>query len=445
MGIGGIGMSSIAQYLHTKGYKIKGSDQSENKNVAALKELGIKVNIGHFPQNITDDIALVVISSAIKEDNPEVIQAKKNNIRVLKRYELLALLFNEKFGIAIAGSHGKTTTTSLATELLCEASLNPTAIIGGKIQKIKQNVMCGNSNYFIAEADESDGGFLLLNPKIAIVTNIDNDHLNFYKNFENEIEAFKEFIKKSNYAILNIDDENLSKIMKQLNKERCFTYSIQNKNAHFWAENITHNGKSSQFVVHTPQENIDITLNIPGIHNISNSLAIVALSHILRIEKHYLQRTLEFFSGVDRRFSFRSFLKDGVEVYDDYAHHPREIEATLQAAKQTAKSRVIAIFQPHRYTRVQSLMNEFAKSFKLADVVFLLDIYPAGESPIEGINSKILAENINKFSNNCIYIDDISKIKPMLLKETKSGDLVITMGAGDITKLSYQLNSNETN
>ncbi|PMP92685.1 MAG: UDP-N-acetylmuramate--L-alanine ligase, partial [Desulfurella sp.] len=158
-----------------------------------------------------------------------------------------------------------------------------------------------------------------------------------------------------------------------------------------------------------------------------------------------LQRTLEFFSGVDRRFSFRSFLKDGVEVYDDYAHHPREIEATLQAAKQTAKSRVIAIFQPHRYTRVQSLMNEFAKSFKLADVVFLLDIYPAGESPIEGINSKILAENINKFSNNCIYIDDISKIKPMLLKETKSGDLVITMGAGDITKLSYQLNANETN
>ncbi|MGB9755984.1 MAG: UDP-N-acetylmuramate--L-alanine ligase, partial [Desulfurella sp.] len=357
-------------------------------------------------------------------------------------YELLALLFNEKFGIAIAGSHGKTTTTSLATELLCEASFNPTAIIGGKIQKIKQNVMCGNSNYFIAEADESDGGFLLLDPKIAIVTNVDNDHLSYYKNFENEIEAFKEFVKKSNYTILNIDDKNLSEINKQINSQRCFTYSLQNTNAHFWVENIQYNGKSSQFIVHAPQESFQLKLNIPGTHNISNSLAIIALAHILRIEKTHLQKTLESFSGVDRRFSFRSFLKEDVEVYDDYAHHPREIEATLQAAKQTTKSRVIAIFQPHRYTRVQSLMNEFSKCFKLADIVFLLDIYPASEQPIKGINSKILSENINRFSNNCVYIDNINDIKSILINETKPGDLVITMGAGDITKLSYQLNSN---
>ncbi|OSS41429.1 UDP-N-acetylmuramate--alanine ligase [Desulfurella amilsii] len=435
-------MSSIAQYLHSKGFKIKGSDLSENKNVLALKEIGIEVHIGHNPQNITNDVAFVIASSAIKEDNPEIIEAIKRSIRVFRRYELLALLFNEKFGIAIAGSHGKTTTTSLATELLCEASLNPAAIIGGRIQKIKQNVMCGNSNFFIAEADESDGGFLLLNPKIAIVTNIDNDHLNYYKIFENEVEAFREFIKKSNYAILNIDDENLSKIANQLDKGRCFTYSLHNKSAHFWAENTIHTGKFSQFVVNTPQGKIDIKLNIPGAHNISNSLAIVGLAHILRIEKQHLQKALEFFSGVDRRFSFRSFLKDNVEVYDDYAHHPKEIEATLQAARQVTKSRVVAIFQPHRYTRVQSLMDEFSKCFRLADIVFLLDIYPAGEKSIEDINSKVLAENINKFSNNCVYIDDINRIKPILLKETKAGDLVITMGAGDITKLSYQLNSN---
>jgi UDP-N-acetylmuramate--alanine ligase len=435
-------MSSIAQYLHLKGFKVEGSDLSENKNVLALKEIGIKIHIGHNSQNIPNDAALVVASSAIKEDNPEIIESKKRGIRFFKRYELLALLFNEKFGIAIAGSHGKTTTTSLATELLLQASLNPTAIIGGRIQKIKQNVMCGNSHFFIAEADESDGGFLLLNPKISIVTNIDNDHLNYYKFFENEVEAFKEFIKKSDYAILNIDDENLSKIANQLGKERCFTYSLNNKNAQFWAESIIHTGKSSQFVVNTPQGKIDIKLNIPGIHNISNSLAIVGLAHILRIDKQQLQKALEFFSGVDRRFSFRSFLKDDVVVYDDYAHHPKEIEATLQAARQVAKSRVIAIFQPHRYTRVQSLMNEFSKCFGLANIVFLLDIYAAGEKPIEGINSKVLSENINKFSNNCIYVDDVNLIKPILMKETKAGDLVITMGAGDITKLSYQLNSN---
>lgn len=435
-------MSSIAQYLYSKGFKIEGSDLSENKNVLELKKLGIKINIGHSPQNITNDVACVVASSAIKEDNPEIIEAKKRGIRFFKRYELLALLFNDKFGIAIAGSHGKTTTTSLATELLSEASLNPAAIIGGRIQKIKQNVMCGDSHFFIAEADESDGGFLLLNPKISIVTNIDNDHLSYYKFFENEVEAFKEFIKKSDYAILNIDDKNLSKIANQLGKERCFTYSLHNRNAQFWTENIVHSGKTSQFIVHTPQDKIDIKLNIPGIHNISNSLAIVGLAHILRIDKQHLQKALESFSGVDRRFSFRSFLKEGVAVYDDYAHHPREIEATLQAARQVAKSRVIAIFQPHRYTRVQSLMNEFSKCFGFADIVFLLDIYPAGEKPIEGISSKILAERINKFSNNCIYIDDINRIKPILIKETKAGDLVITMGAGDITKLSYQLNSN---
>ncbi len=437
-------MSSIAQYLHTLGYKVSGSDASENKNVLFLKNLGIHINIGHKAQNITNEsnIGLVITSSAIKDDNIEVIESKKLNIRVLKRYELLAYLFNEKFGIAIAGSHGKTTTTSLATELLCEASLNPTAIIGGRIQKIKQNVMCGNSNYFIAEADESDGGFLLLNPKIAIVTNIDNDHLSYYKKLENEVEAFKEFIKKSNYAILNIDDPNLSKIAQGLNLERCFTYSLHNKQAHFWTEDIRYSGKSSEFLVHTPQKNIHITLNIPGTHNISNSLSIVALAHILRISEEHLQKSLEFFSGVDRRFSFRSFLKENVEVYDDYAHHPREIEATLEAARHVAKSRVIAIFQPHRYTRVQSLMDEFTKCFKLADIVYLLDIYPAGESPIDGINSKVLSENIKKFSNNCIYVDNIDNLKQILLEQTKDGDLVITMGAGDVTKLSYQLGSN---
>lgn len=437
-------MSSIAQYLYSKGFKVSGSDASENKNVSYLKELGININIGHSPKNITKDIVLVITSSAIKEDNLELIEAKKQGIRVLKRYELLAYLFNEKFGIAVAGSHGKTTTTSLATELLCEASFNPTAIIGGRIQKIKQNVMCGNSNYFIAEADESDGGFLLLNPKIAIVTNIDNDHLNYYKNFENEIGAFEEFIKKSNYAILNIDDKNLQKVAQQIDSQRCFTYSLQNTKAHFWVENIQYKGKSSQFIAHTPQESFQIRLNIPGIHNISNSLSIIALAHILRIDKTHLQKALESFSGVDRRFSFRSFLKDGVEVYDDYAHHPREIEATLQAARQATKSRVIAVFQPHRYTRVQSLMDEFSQCFKLADIVYLLDIYPAGEQPIEGVNSKILSENINKFSNNCIYIGNINDIKSILINKTKPGDLVITMGAGDITKLSYQLNSNAT-
>ncbi len=432
VGIGGIGMSSLAQYMLSQGYTITGSDIAENANVKKLKEMGIRVNIGHSIENIDNDVDIVVISSAIRENNAEVMHANRLNIPVIKRYQLLAYIVNSKKSIAIAGSHGKTTTTSLCASLLKSAGKDPTAIIGGKSRNINNNVIIGNNDYFIIEADESDGGFLLLDPYIGVVTNIDNDHLGFYGNFENEKLAFLDFIENSKTKILNIDDP----IIKHSRPKDAITYSITKK-ADIYAYNIVTTDKESVFDVKTPNREIkQLKLGVIGIHNVSNSLVVLAIADLLDIDTETVRKVFADFKGVDRRFTFVGMYKK-CRVYDDYAHHPTEIKATLAAAR-LISDKVYAIFQPHRFSRTSYLMDEFAKSFKNAERVFVLDIYSAEEKPIDGIDSEILSEKINQISGNSVYVSSKESLIK-LLDQIETEGVIVGLGAGSISRIVREI------
>ncbi len=432
VGIGGIGMSSLAQYMFSQGYTITGSDIAENNYVKKLKEMGIKIYKGHSIENIDSDVDVVVVSSAIKDDNAEVMHAKRLNIPVIKRYQLLAYVVNSKKSIAIAGSHGKTTTTSLCASLLKSAGIDITAIIGGKSRNINNNVIIGNSDYFIIEADESDGGFLLLDPYIGVVTNIDNDHLGFYGNFENEKLAFKDFIENSKTRIVNIDDP----IIRHERPKDAITYSITRK-ADIYAYNITTTPSESIFDVKTPKREIEkLKLGIIGIHNVSNSLAVIAIADLLDIDTETIREVFSGFKGVDRRFTFVGMFKK-CRVYDDYAHHPAEIKATISAARLISNN-VYAIFQPHRFSRTSYLMDEFAKSFKNVKRVFVLDIYSAQEKPIDGIDSEILSEKINQVSGNSIYVSSRESLKK-LLDQIDTEGVIVGLGAGSISTIVREL------
>lgn len=444
VGIGGVGMSSLAQYFLSKGYTITGSDLEKNSYVENLIRQGVKVYFGHSLQNIENDVDLVVVSSAIKNNNIEVIQAERNSIPVVKRYQLLAFLVNQSKSIAVAGSHGKTTTTSLCASLLNNAGINPTAIIGGKLRNINNNVIIGSSDYLIVEADESDGGFLLLMPYIGIVTNIDNDHLSFYGNFENEKLAFFDFISNSKYCVVNIDDPIIKTYKNRNNSDnQLITYSTKTKKADIYAYDIKLNKNNSIFSVKTPTKNIEnISLGIIGYHNISNALAVIGVAELLSIKEEIIKQTFEEFKGVDRRFTYIGKYNN-LEVYDDYAHHPTEIKTTLKAAKLLNKN-VYAIFQPHRFSRTAYLMDDFAKSFKEAKRVFVLDIYPASEQPIEGISSSILTEKINRVSSNAVYINNIDLLKRHLEQIDETG-VAIALGAGSVSSIIRQLVNEKNN
>ncbi len=438
VGIGGVGMSSLAQYLHAKGYKITGSDLERNSYVEKLEKLGIKISIGHSIQNIDEDVDLVVSSSAVKKDNIEIIQAEKLNIIAIKRSQLLAYLVNQSKSIAITGSHGKTTTTSLCASLLKDAGYDPTAIIGGKLRNINNNVMIGKGDYFIVEADESDGGFLLLSPYIGIVTNIDNDHLGFYGNFENEKLAFYDFISNSQLRILNIDDP-IVKQWTQLKEKRdtTITYSIKSKRADVFAYDININEKGSQFSVKTPTRKIEnIKLGVLGYHNVSNSLAVLAVAEILGIKEEIIKESFEKFTGVDRRFTYIGDYKY-LRVFDDYAHHPNEIRATLTTAR-LLDTNIYALFQPHRFSRTAYLMDDFAHCFKDVKRVFILDIYPASEQPIDGIDSETLSQKINAVSGNAVYINSLDLLKKHLDLIDESG-ILVALGAGSVSEIIRQI------
>ncbi len=435
VGIGGIGMSSLAQYMFSKGYKITGSDMSLNSYVKKLQSMGIKINIGHSIDNVEEDVDVVVISSAIKDNNAEVVCAKKRNIPVIKRYQLLAYVVNSKKSIAIAGSHGKTTTTSLCATLLYESGFKPTAIIGGKSRNINNNIIVGDDDYFIIESDESDGGFLLLDPYIGVVTNIDNDHLGFYGSFENEKVAFLDFINNSQIKILNIDDSILKHVKNEY--DNVITYSLHSKKADVYAYEIRTNKDKSIFNVKTRNRELkDLELGIIGLHNVSNSLAVIAISDILGIEDNTIRDVFANFKGVDRRFTFVGKYKD-CYVYDDYAHHPTEIRATIDTAK-LLSDKVYAIFQPHRFSRTAYLMDDFAKSFKGVELVFVLDIYSAAEKPIEGIDSEILSEKINEISSNAVYIRSVESLKKFMEQVNKKG-VIVGLGAGSISGIVREL------
>ncbi len=440
VGIGGIGMSGIALIFLRNGIKVSGSDLKENRAVSELKALGANIFIGHSASNI-QGAGTVVCSSAIRQDNPEVVEAKRLGITVIKRAQALAQLMQDKFVITVAGSHGKTTTTSLVSYMLLEAGFSPTAAIGGILKNIDTNAYLGNGKFFVAEADESDGSFLYYKPKMSIITNIDYEHLDYYKNFNNQIEAFRQFINgtESDGCIFCCDDDITLKNILKGYKNKCVLFGLS-VNAHIYPKDIQINGLSSQFDCFYKGKFIDkFYLALGGMHNISNALSVIALGLELGIDLTNVKKALAGYKGVSRRMEIK-FKDSDYLVIDDYAHHPTEIKATLQAVKNTKPKRIIAVFQPHRYTRTQLLLNEFAASFELADYVIITDIYAASEQPLEGVTAWCLCDKIKEYSaEKHIFFLPKEELVKHILSIVKPFDLVITLGAGDITKISDEL------
>lgn len=440
IGIGGIGMSGIAQLLLRRGIRVSGSDLKESKITYELKQLGAQVFLGHNPLNIKG-ADLIVYSSAIKEDNPEIIEAKRLGISLIKRAEALAGLMKEAVVITVTGSHGKTTTTSLISYLLLEAGLSPTAAIGGILRNIDTNAYLGGGRFFVAEADESDGSFLYYQPKYSVITNIDYEHLDYYKDFKNEINTFKEFLRKTEKdgcVFACYDDTNLKSILKDY-KNRYILFGLNDK-ADIYPKNIEMKGLASAFDCFSKGKFIDrFHLSLGGMHNISNALAVIALGLELGIDLEAIRKALLGYRGAHRRLEIK-FNDKGYLVIDDYAHHPTEIKATLSALKSLKFNRLIAVFQPHRYTRTKLLLDEFGRSFDLAGYVIITDIYPAGELPLEGVSGRCIYDKIKEFApNKEIHFLPKEKIVAHILGIIKPSDLVITLGAGDIIKVCDEL------
>jgi UDP-N-acetylmuramate--alanine ligase len=440
-GIGGIGMSGIAEVLHNLGYDITGSDIRESDTTLRLRDLGIKIFIGHDEKNVLD-AHVVVTSSAVSNSNPEVIAAKNRGIPVIPRAEMLAELGRLKYGILVAGAHGKTTTTSLIATLLGEGGLDPTVVIGGKLKAMGSNARLGQGDFLVAEADESDGSFLKLSPTIAVITNIDREHLDYFKNIENIKAAFVEFINKVPFygvAIICKENEHTREIIPQI-KRRALTYGLSH-DSDMNARNIRHEGAGSSFEAIYKGESIGVfTLPVPGIHNVLNSLAAILAAIELKVPIEKIRSGLAGFGGIQRRFEFKGEAK-GVKVFDDYGHHPVEIRAVLKAARECFPgNRIIVIFQPHRYTRTRDLMDDFALSFGSIDGMYLMDIYPASEVPIEGVDSEALLGKIKSAGfANAVYISGRERMMERVTGELKPGDVLMTLGAGDVYKLGEEI------
>jgi UDP-N-acetylmuramate--alanine ligase len=439
IGIGGIGMSGIAQLLLRRGVKVSGSDIKTSALIEELQKQGAKIFIGHCAGNV-GDADLVIYSSAIKEDNPEIIEAKSRNIPLKKRAEALAELMQEKTVIAVAGSHGKTTTTSLAAHLLLEAALMPTVAIGGIFKNINNNAWLGRGDFFVAEADESDGTFLHYRPKYAIVTNIDQEHLDYYGEFARELEAFREFISRTSpdgCVFSCRDDKNLREIMKNYPR-RHLEFSLE-EGADIFARAIRLDGFTSEFeCVYKGKPLGKFRLGLCGRHNISNALAVIALGLELRIKPEVILRALANFRGTRRRMEVK-LENSRCLLIDDYAHHPTEIQATLQAAVNLGR-RTVAVFQPHRYTRTQLLLEEFGKCFQAADRVVVTDIYPASEPAIPGVDARLLSDKIKEnFPDKPVEFLPKEEVCAHMLKTIQPRDLVMMLGAGDIVKISDDL------
>ena len=442
IGIGGIGMSGIAEVLVNLGYEVSGSDIVENQNVLRLKRLGVNIFKGHKKTNI-EEASMVIVSSAIDHNNEEVIEARKLRIPIVKRAEMLAELMRFKKSISVAGTHGKTTTTSLMATILEAANLDPTVINGGIINSYKSNAKIGSSNWMVVEADESDGSFIKLPSTNVIITNIDSEHLDFYGSFRNLKEAFKQFINNIPFygiAVVCLDNPTVQSIISEIEDKRIITYGISPQ-ADYRAQNIVNKDGRTFFTLevspkaHTPTKSIDgITSNIPGIHNVQNVLAACAMAIEMGIKPDVFKKALENFEGVNRRFSFLSSFK-GVKIFDDYGHHPVEIRATLSAAREVSKNKVVAVVQPHRYSRLKMLFPDFTTAFNDADTVFITNIYSAGENEDEDISDEHLIsalvasghKDVRKYKN-------LDNLQEFLENNLGEGDLIIFLGAGDITQ-----------
>ncbi len=452
VGIGGIGMSGIAEIMNNLSYKVQGSDIAESANTKRLQEKGIKIFIGHDKKNISN-VSYVVISSAVKDDNPEVMYSKENKIPVIRRAEMLAELMRLKCSIAISGSHGKTTTTSLVACIFEAAGLDPTVINGGIINNRSTNAYLGQGDYLIVEADESDATFIKIPSTIGIVTNIDPEHMDYYKNFENLYAAFKSFYRNLpfyGFGVACIDHPTVRKLVGEVTERKIVTYGIDSADADVLAYDIRLDTHSSKFNVKLKIPSTsgitiieDIEIPTPGKHNVLNSLAAIAVAVELDFGIKAIKYGFKNFQGVKRRFT-RVGQYHEAEIIDDYAHHPVEVAATLATARTIANSRqskVFAIFQPHRYSRLENLFDDFTKCFSDADRVYITDVYAAGEEPIEGITGKKLAESVKVGNQVAVYIKSQDDITTIIRDNASKGDLFVLMGAGSISTWANQLPS----
>jgi UDP-N-acetylmuramate--alanine ligase len=438
VGVGGIGMSGIAEVLLNLGYKVSGSDIRRSPITDRLEALGGSIFEGHSPENIEGG-QVVVTSTAVRPDNVEVIEAMRRQVPVIPRAEMLAELMRLKYGIAVAGSHGKTTTTSMVAVVLDKGGLDPTVVVGGRLNTIGSNARLGHGDFMVVEADESDRSFLKLSPTIAVVTNIDREHLDFYLDLDEIRQAFVEFVNKIPFygsAIICLDDANVQAIIPQISR-RILTYGMQSQAEISATEvELDRGGFGSSFTVRRASKDLGrVRLNVPGRHNVSNALAAVAVGSDLEIGFDLIAEALASFRGAERRFQVKGGIGSGREeiiVVDDYGHHPTEIRATLAAAKQSGR-RLVVLFQPHRHSRTAALRDEFARAFYDADVVLITDIYSAGEEAIEGVTAAALADEIERFGHRRVnYIGGIEQAAAEIAAVAEPGDLVITLGAGNV-------------
>jgi len=450
VGIGGAGMNGIAEVLVNQGFDVSGSDLQESRATKHLRELGVKIAIGHAAANV-ESVDVLVVSTAVPADNPEVVKARELRIPVVPRAQMLAELMRFKRGIAVAGTHGKTTTTSLTASLLAEAGLDPTFVIGGVVNTWGSNARLGQGDYLLAEADESDGSFLLLQPIIALVTNIDRDHLDNYENsFENLKKAFVEFLHHLPFygaAILCIDDPQTRALVPQMSRA-VVTFGLS-ENADIRATDIRQQGRHMNFRVHlpSPSEPFEVSINLPGLHNVRNTLGAIAVAWEIGIDVGAAVGCLREFKGVGRRFAEVGelpFGKGRARVIEDYGHHPSELEATITAARQGwPDKRIVAVFQPHRYTRTANLFDEFSRVLSEADSVVLTDIYAAGEASIEGVDSAALCQSIRvRGKVDPVLVHEVRELSASLPALLQDGDLVLLLGAGNIEQVAHELRDN---
>jgi UDP-N-acetylmuramate--alanine ligase len=443
VGIGGIGMSGIAEVLANLGFRVTGSDQKKSEVTARLEGLKVEVTEGHAAENV-GDAHVVVRSTAVRDDNPEIIEARRRSIPVIPRAEMLAELMRMKpYTVACAGSHGKTTTTSMVATVLGTAGLDPTFVVGGIVRSYRSNARLGKSELMVVEADESDRSFLMLTPMIAVVTNIDREHMDYYHDMEDVRKCFADFVNKVPFygaAVLCLDDPHVQAVIPKVERRR-ITYGMSAQ-ADISAHDISYDQSfGSTFTVLSGVEALGrVSLRVPGKHNVYNSLAAIATGLELDVPFDTIAHALSDFSGTERRFQFKGDEK-GVTVVDDYGHHPTEIKATLSAARIGAPNRrIVVLFQPHRYTRTNDLMDEFASAFNNADVLFVTDIYAASEPPIEGVDAEVLTRRIKSYGHkNAEYIGALENAAANLAEIVREGDLVITLGAGSVHRSGDQL------
>ena len=436
VGVGGIGMSGLAEILRTLRFDVSGSDLKEGETTRRLARLGVRIDVGHRMQNVIG-ADVVVYSSAIDASNPELVQARRAGIPVVSRAEMLAELMRVKYGVAIAGSHGKTTTTSLVATVLSAAGFDPTVVVGGRMAALGSNARLGEGDLLVAEADESDGSFLRLTPTIAVVTNIDPEHLDHYGTHEKLKEAFVQFVEKVPFyglAVLCLDHPDVQDMLPKVMR-RHVTYGVSPQ-ADYSARLVEYEGTSVRFSAYRRGEALgQFSLRMPGIHNVLNALAAIAVGDELAVPIDVLQESLAQFNGVARRFTVVGNV-EGVTLVDDYGHHPAEIRATLAAARRAYTGRVVVVFQPHRYTRTLSLFDEFSRAFNDCDELLLVPVYPAGERPIVGASAERLTDAIATHGHHSVrYSEDLNAAADTLSGDMKAGDVIIALGAGDVNKV----------